>query len=173
LITPHTFEFIAGCFIGLLFNRWRRWGSVFLACGLSLYIAALIILNFYYPVQGTVSGWYRVLLFGPPATLIIYGIIVFEREDHISFPAVLSQLGDISYSIYLSHILVLVVAGRLWAVFDEPGWFLHYLVLMVMVGLVIFFGKLSYDFLEAPLTNKLRTWGSGHLGVKQGQRLFN
>jgi exopolysaccharide production protein ExoZ len=163
LIHPYTFEFITGCFIGFLFHtRQRRWGLAFLTGGLILYFIALFQLNFNMP-QGSVVGWHRVLLFGPPAALILYGVIVLEWEGRLSFPAVFNRLGDASYSLYLSHIPVLVVAGRIWALFSGPGWFQHWLAAIIMLGVAILFGQWSYRFLEAPMINKLRTRGSRHL----------
>lgn len=163
LVHPYTLEFITGCFIGFqLPNGRRRWGAAALTGGLILYLAALWQLNLN-PVPGIVSGWHRVLLFGPPAALILYGVTVLEKEGRLSFPSLFNRLGDMSYSIYLSHILVLAIAGRIWTLFPHPDRFLHWLAAMVMVGLVIFVGYLSYRFLEAPMINRLRTWGSRHL----------
>ena len=159
LLHPYTLEFITGCFLGILFHRHRhRRGLIYLTGGIILYGGALFLLNLF-PPQGVITGWNRVLHFAPPAALILYGAITLERQGRLSLPPGFNRLGDASYSIYLSHVLVLSAAGSLWTFFPTPASFHHGWVLTAMVGGVIFFGWLSFRYLESPLLIKFRDWG--------------
>lgn len=163
LLHPYTLEFITGCFLGIFSHRhWHRRGLICLAGGIILYGAALFLLNLV-PPQGVINSWNRVLHFAPPAVLILYGAITLERQGRLSLPPGFNRLGDASYSIYLSHILVLSAAGSLWTLFPTPASFHHVLVLMAMVGGVIFIGRLSFRYLESPLLKKFRDWGKNDL----------
>ncbi|MHB9097818.1 MAG: acyltransferase family protein [Syntrophales bacterium] len=163
MLHPYTLEFIAGCFLGMftLRNRHSR-GLIFLAVGIIVYGGSLFLLSLF-PPQGMVTGWNRVLHFAVPHALILYGAITLERQGRLSLPPGFNRLGDASYSIYLSHVLVLSAAGSLWTLFPTPASFHHVLILMVMVGGVIFFGWLSFRYLESPLLKRFRDWGRNNL----------
>jgi exopolysaccharide production protein ExoZ len=56
----------------------------------------------------------RVLLYGVPATMIVGGCVLYERAHAIIRIGLLHTLGDASYSLYLSHGIVLSAFGQLW-----------------------------------------------------------
>jgi peptidoglycan/LPS O-acetylase OafA/YrhL len=156
---PYTLEFITGCGLGIIFRRSSNQGGwFFLTGGLILYLSSLFLLN-WFPSPGIVSGWSRVFHFGPPAALILYGLIGLESRGRRFSPSVLVKLGDVSYSIYLSHILILALAGRLWALYPSSGRLNHWASLMIMMGAVVAFGMISYRYLEVPLMSIFRDWG--------------
>jgi exopolysaccharide production protein ExoZ len=163
LVHPYTLEFITGCFLGLFLQRPQRlWGQAALTAGLILYGSVLLLLNSR-PPAGLVTGWTRVVFFGPPAALILYGVMVLENQRQWSFPASLSLLGDASYAIYLSHMPVLAAAGRIWAMVSRPGLIHQGLALLCLTGLVILVGLLGHRFLDAPLMKILRAPSPGRL----------
>ena len=94
-----------------------------------------------------------------PHALILYGAITLERQGRLSLPRWFNRLGDASYSIYLSHVLVLSAAGSLWTFFPTPASFHRAVVLTAMVGGVILFGWLSFRYVESPLLKKIRERG--------------
>ena len=71
------------------------------------------------------------------------------------------MLGDMSYSLYLSHVLVLVVMGRVWAAIAGPmatsipaiiaWWVLTFAIVLVA-------GYLSYRLIERPVMGLSRRW---------------
>jgi peptidoglycan/LPS O-acetylase OafA/YrhL len=63
--------------------------------------------------DGRPSGWWRVLISGSSSGIVLYCVILLE-ENGKSAPRWLVTLGDASYSIYLSHVLVLSAMGRIW-----------------------------------------------------------
>ena len=59
-------------------------------------------------------GLRRLLLWGLPAAMIIYGLVVFEQRLHGRWAKPLLVLGAASYSIYLVHSLVAAVIDWPW-----------------------------------------------------------
>ena len=153
LVTYHplALEFITGCFIGLLvLNGHRPGGGWALGAGVGFWI----VLSLIHPrVVGPEipAGWARVILFGVPSSLIVYGATALEAQRGFILPRILQQIGDASYSIYLSHVLVLSALGRCWAVLFIPGPRVHWPVLFFMLTMVLLWGFISARFLEQPL----------------------
>lgn len=58
-------------------------------------------------------GPQRVVLYGLPALLLVAGCLLLEDAGRWRGSAVMGFLGDISYSLYLSHVLVLAVVVKL------------------------------------------------------------
>jgi len=52
---------------------------------------------------------HRTILWGIPFALIIYGLVSIEIGRSIRIPKLFVRLGDASYSIYLTHLLTLLV----------------------------------------------------------------
>ena len=113
---PLSMEFIGGAFIALLITSGRRFrpGSVF-AVGMAAMLFSLIM-------QGEETaftlGWGRVLWFGLPCLLIVYGYVGLEANGRLDVPGWLVTLGDWSYAIYLSHSIVLSALRRIFAKLD-------------------------------------------------------
>ena len=68
------------------------------------------------------------------------------------------KIGDASYSIYLSHVLVLSAIGRVWAQMATPGILTHAVILVTMMLATIIVGLMSYRWVEVPILNIIRTW---------------
>ena len=59
-------------------------------------------------------GWHSntILVYGIPSVMILAGAIELERAQRIRVPRFMVLLGDASYSIYLVHLPVLLVMGK-------------------------------------------------------------
>ena len=153
LVTYHplALEFITGCFIGLLvLNGHGSGGGWALGTGVGFWI----VLSLIHPrVVGPEIpvGWARTILFGVPAGLIVYGATALEVRSGFILPRILQQIGEASFSIYLSHVLVLSALGRCWAVFFIPGPRENWPVFFFMLSMVLLWGFVSARFLEQPL----------------------
>ena len=104
------------------------------------------------------AGWHRVLLFGLPSVLAVYGVVAMEKNSGRQFPVWITTIGDASYSIYLSHVLVLSALGRLWVVMWQPGVLDNIVVMLVMLLTVIVVGIVSYRLLERPMIKTARRY---------------
>lgn len=150
---PLVFEFLFGAAVAWLYLRapLRRPLSV-LVLGLGLQIGGLLWL-----VLGNVTldanAWYRVLLFGLPAAVMLYGVVELERTRTTMMPGWLVAIGNASYSIYLSHLLVLLVLFKaLDAQHLVPTAFVTGVIFIVALGI----GLLAHHWIEQPLLTLAR-----------------
>jgi len=96
-------EFAAGAWLGWRYMRGRRIeagaGAVFAAVGVAVF-AGLYLGH----VHGSVFvEFFRPILWGAPAALIVAGAVAMERGWNLRTPALLERLGDASYAVYLCH----------------------------------------------------------------------
>lgn len=160
---PLTLEFVSGCIIALLIGRGTvKLGSVFFAAGVFfLFITGLIY--YYNPSLLIYDIWIRIFLFGFPYSLMVYGAVAIEkkREKNISAESgnsmvsyiykFLKKIGDQSYSIYLSHTLVINGIGWIWAypmIMQKNN---HMLWIVIMLVSSFITGYISFKFLETPM----------------------
>lgn len=138
-VHPLTLEFLLGALIALAVKSGRRWRPGLSALlGAASLLAVLIFLLPPMDTPGEATGlvgplqahghqvfiagsgnwgsfileWGRVVFFAAPAGLLIYGLAGLEVEGRIPTPRPLVALGDWSYSLYLCHIIVLLVLAR-------------------------------------------------------------
>ncbi|AMJ61042.1 acyltransferase family protein [Bosea sp. PAMC 26642] len=143
-------EFALGVVVGYVFKRQWRLG---LLAG-ALCVAASFMMVFHLADSKEIP---RIISYGLPAVLLVIGFLEFETlaKAHIVRPAV--YLGDISYSLYLTHVIALPV---LTAVFLQVLNRFHYdlsaIYLPVAVLVAVMAGGLTYALVEMPLTRLLQ-----------------
>lgn len=78
--------------------------------------------------------------------------LIVLRLKGLNFPRLplVERLGDASYSIYLSHVLILSALGRLYALLPH-GWAIEALWLVACMVVANAWGLFSYRFIERPL----------------------
>ena len=83
-------------------------------CHMALLLAAILYIQAYnWPLPIA-----RAFQWGIPAALMVCGLLFLERLDRLRVPELLVALGTSSYSIYLAHVALLRLVGR---VFYELG----------------------------------------------------
>jgi exopolysaccharide production protein ExoZ len=90
-----------------------------------------------------------------PAVLVVYCFINAEQNGFVVHSSLI-KIGDASYSIYLSHILTLSAAGRIWSAFASDSLYDNYIMLPALFIFVIIVGMASYRYVEKPLLNYSR-----------------
>jgi peptidoglycan/LPS O-acetylase OafA/YrhL len=159
-VSPLILEFLAGC---LLFHIYRRTvlhpraGKIFIAFAIVWLAIAILWTRAVYgpavPWLADSSGYrIRAAVFGVFAFFFLFGVMELERSNQMCFARPLEAVGDWSYSIYLSHTLVLSIIGR-FIVNKMPAF--HFGVLLIdAIGIpfVILTGYLSYTWIERPMT---------------------
>ncbi len=155
-VSPLTLEFILGCTIALLIYRGRKQhGVLVLGLGIGLFLMSCILWTRIAP-NAQPNGWGRVALFGIPWSLVVYGAVALEQSAGMLFSRPLRAIGDASYSIYLSHVLVIATLGRIWSLFATDGLADNILMTVVMLAAVVGTGYVSYLFIERSLLNRTR-----------------
>jgi peptidoglycan/LPS O-acetylase OafA/YrhL len=157
---PLTWEFLGGCLVAVMFHRrdtGPRGGTAFMIIAGVLFVASVAghEVNRYITGQVVPEGWWRVLIYGGPAVGIVYALTAAERKG-VVLPSVLVHVGNASYSIYLSHLFVLSVAGRIWQRVLTTGSADNVLFALMAFGLVLLTGVASYWLVETPLLQLTR-----------------
>ncbi|NYF11336.1 peptidoglycan/LPS O-acetylase OafA/YrhL [Leifsonia sp. AK011] len=152
-------EFIFGGVAALVFRKVNLVAAAITA------VAGLAIIVFF--GEATVSdltagpGLHRPLTLGLGFALLLLAFTAWENRASIGFLGRFTVLGDMSYSLYLSHVLVLVAMGRIWAAIAGPfatnipaiiAWWL------VTFAVVLVAGYLSYRLIERPVMGLSRRW---------------
>jgi exopolysaccharide production protein ExoZ len=156
---PLTFEFLAGAFVGLIATRWKPIApAVFLAVGVAAFIAGAVWLG---PrtVDTYPQGWGRVIAFGPGSALIVYGAAGLEIGRGLQAPRWLTLVGDCSYSLYLSHLLVIAGLAHFWMTFAAPGVWDNIGMIAAMIVTPLIVACVTYYGFEKPsvkLAHRLR-----------------
>jgi exopolysaccharide production protein ExoZ len=154
LLHPFVLEFLLGCFAAVAIRRgWTGGARTILMAGL-LGFAAGAVVTCMDPVAASPARW-RVLLFGVPSSLIVFGAVAVERSQGWVLPRWLQICGDASYPIYLVHMVVLdVVRKNLGGLSDN--WLGHVtrICLLIIAGLGT--GFVVHAVVEQPLMNLVR-----------------
>lgn len=95
------------------------------------------------------NGFQRVLAYGLPAALIVYGTMAIKAT-----PSIWTELGDASYTLYLTHTLPITALLGIWA----SGSFHPDLIILVSVAASVLLAWRLYVRIELPL---LRLFGRG------------
>ncbi len=152
---PILLEFCFGILVAQLYLTGVRiragWGTA-LAGGA---VVALAIVGFNPPEAFEPA---RTLLYGLPATALVAGVVFMEAQGFWFTNAVLRFLGDISYSLYLTHVLTLAVVAKILGG-KIPGFAGDLVTLAVAFGASIVGGYVYYRVVEQPslwLSSKLK-----------------
>jgi len=103
LLSPFVVEFLSGLLIGFYLSKCR-----------SKILALICILGFiasYYfgfAIEAK-QGLYRLMTFGVSSFLLVFIAVIFENVHLNQAPNFMVTLGDSSYTIYLSHLMFLIV----------------------------------------------------------------
>lgn len=134
LINPIMIEFLLGLLIGSALIKFNDRVNAFLGL---VGIVGLILIP--------VSTEYRPLVWGIPALLLVQSSTRWNR-----IPEAILKIGDASYSLYLSHIFVVLFISRMIGKIPELTSIAICLTASIGASLII------YRFVEKPLTDKLR-----------------
>ena len=149
---PLVFEFIAGCFCALIWRSIPRSASALIfAATIASIILALLISDQTSPE--IVIQW-RAAYFGIPSFLLVLSAVLAEKRFGVVAPRIMQIIGDASYSIYLSHILIISAVGRIWAIVFPAHTFLWGTLCGFAAATV--FGWISFRIIETPLNLTLK-----------------
>lgn len=156
MLSPYLLEFLGGALVaGWMQRPASKWGAIWLVTGCALFLFGGWINNHFF-AGGIEQGYYvfyRVLVFGAPALMILAGLVRLDQLG-IRAPLRFSLLtGGASYAIYLSHTLILVGMQKLG--FNEfagglGGWKMQALYFALMLA-ILGYSVVHYRFIERPL----------------------
>jgi len=153
--SPLSLEFIAGGFAGYYISNNKVFKpKFFLMAGVILACLGLL----FFPDDGKHSYTVlRVAIFTIPFICLTYGWVGCEVEGGWAAPKWMSRLGDWSYSLYLTHYIVLVSLRRVYRMlFPEdlwvgaPGVWDNLVFAVLALALSIVTASVFYNFVERP-----------------------
>ncbi len=155
LLSPYCLEFFAGCLMGAFFQNHRlKWVPALALAGLGLLLLAIYIQEKI--INGSlISGHHinlRVLVYGTAAWILLAVLIELEMRGRILLQRFSVLVGGASYSIYLSHTLVIalvyITGLQLWIKQNSqwPG-----IWLLVIMLLTVLYSIIHYLWIEKPL----------------------
>ncbi len=150
------YEFILGMIAALHFHRGRRQGAAAVAALAVVWLVVGVALWVHLTGTWWISDFWRVWIYGVPATLLIWSIVAIELDNGPVFMRRLAWIGDGAYSIYLSHLMVVVLVGRVWQQFGFQGGWQNLVFLVVSTGASLFVGYTLFLRVEAPILRWLR-----------------
>ena len=146
LLSPFNLLFLAGVVLAELFKRLNATRHIALGLAIASTLMALVWMSLT-GIDGLGDPRWRVLLIGPFAVTIVWAVLAWRP----ALPRFSVSLGDWSYSIYLSHILVIGVLARLAPAVTGTGWLASLALYVLCLIACTVFGALSYRLLEKPL----------------------
>lgn len=157
VFNPLALEFIAGFVLYYFYHEARhaRAVGVVLLSLAAIWLASIII----WTADGSgwdgaiieQSLWGRPACFGLFAVLFIFGMIELERSELIRYSRFLESIGDWSYSIYLSHIIVIEAVARILRRLAMGGTPSILEIDLISIPAVLLVGYCSYTLIERPL----------------------
>jgi len=165
ILHPYSLEFIVGAALALFFySRHSARIPTSAVCAL-LGIALLVgipLIGVYrlYDSQDLL----RMFSVGGTFGLLVLTLALLERRNLIGVPNALVAVGDMSYTVYLSHLLVLGVIGRVWSVFGaHPESLLDNLLFAVlMMAAAVCYGWVGYRCFEKPVLDRANVFSKRH-----------
>jgi peptidoglycan/LPS O-acetylase OafA/YrhL len=152
-LSPFVLEFLGGGLVAWLAGRGARgWWRTACVIGLTwATVGAVLVARGPEPYALALADQrLRVLVFGPPAVLIVYGLVAAEGRWRV--PGWLRRTGDASYSLYLTHAQVMFAA--LYVGVRVPHTRVpHLLWLVGTFAAVLAVGFAFYALVERPLLN--------------------
>jgi peptidoglycan/LPS O-acetylase OafA/YrhL len=155
---PFVYEFIIGCVVFQIFKRSRlsaRLSALCIVGGIGGMTGTVLVTIYRYNLDAAwieSSFWMRPIVCGPVGGLILLGAMGMERAGHLRFVKYMLPIGDWSYSIYLSHTIVIKLVGYLLRrlIIGLPAAIVY--LDTVALPAVVVVGYLSYRFIERPVT---------------------
>ncbi len=152
---PLTLDFIGGYFLAIfLYSKYNFMLKTRTLITLSTFgiATSMFAYNYYYGLTGLIQpfGWWRILIFGSPAMIIVFCFYKLEISGYY-VNSLLVTIGNASYSIYLTHILTLILIGKVWGMFSLDSIYDNIIMLPVLFASAIVVGCISSIYIEKPL----------------------
>jgi len=153
VLSPLVLEFLAGCAAGFLCTGALRRSTAIIAgtVGLGIVVAGLAWSETLFALP-----WLRVAVFGVGIALLLVGCCREDRAVRRVLPRLLVRIGDVSYSLYLSHLFTIGIIGHVLARLAPSVRLLatpagHAAALCAAVVASVLVAEASYRWIERPM----------------------
>ncbi|WP_426295710.1 acyltransferase family protein [Dyadobacter endophyticus] len=151
---PIIWNFVYGVFLGLVYYNRALHDGIRTFLSWNMMAPTLLCLAIWQFLSGFLGG------FGPfewgLGSVAIFAVFVFHYQERIQkFPPWLVRLGDMSFSVYLLHVPVVVGLGFLFRKLGFPVYGEGTAMFFLSVAVTLIASRLSYEYLEVRLTSYL------------------
>lgn len=159
-LNPLTFEFVAGALVAVAVKRGAtRFALPALVAGVAIFaIQTAFFADRLYP-EAIGRFTLRAALFAPPFALVLYGAAALEMRRAAHAPRWLIKTGDASYSLYLIHVPVFLVVGKLISLAVADTRFDNFLLIVVYALAAGVAAFALHHFVERPLLSASKRIG--------------
>ncbi len=148
------YEFALGVAVAMLLEKGILAPPVWVLFASAIwFVGGAATFLFFRSSLGELLNW-RLLLFGFPAALLVYGLVGVERRG-LTLPVCLQQRGAESYSLYLWHVLVLQGVYWLWT---PQSVLLSLVWVLVAIATTMVIAHLSFRIIERPFIRFAHRW---------------
>ncbi|WAH57070.1 acyltransferase [Pseudomonas silvicola] len=176
ILHPYALEFIAGCAIARYFYSPRS-ASLANRHVWALLLASVLVGMPLIAALGLyrTEGLPRMLLVAAVFSGLTLSLALLERRGLLSVPRWLAHIGDMSYTVYLSHLLVLGVMGQVWRLVGaHPDSLWDNAVFVVlMLTATLCYGWVAYRLIEKPLLDRATAWGNRRFHTAVSRKVYD
>lgn len=157
ITNPIIWNFVCGVFLGLAYYHDVLHDRIRAFLSWNLVAPTLLCLAIWQFLSGFLGG------FGPfewgLGSTAIFAVFVFHYQERIQkFPSWLVRLGDMSFSMYLLHVPIVVGLGFLFRKMGFPVYSEGTAMFLLSLALTFIASRLSYEYLELKFTSYLSQW---------------
>jgi len=160
IFNPRNLEFGFGCLAAyIVSNRQYEYQKIWVYLALTMLIVAIINTG---DREYDVAGLSPVIAYGIPFAILIMGSVQVENQVTLKIPSFLIYLGNASYSIYLTHGLLINTIAKIYLKAVEKftptvlgSGILNSIVATIIVGMSMAIGCVIHDRVERPLMKRL------------------
>ncbi len=160
-------EFLLGVCCGLLFLSGIRFSAfqvhALLFAGIAGFLASLVLgFGAISESVNTLNGTQSLLrsaVWGIPAALLVGGMAMKEKGKPLPVNPLWIAIGNASFSIYLTHVLIIQSLYARWTKWGIQGKWPPDLQVLITLAAVIALGYLFYLLVEKPILRRLKAFG--------------
>ena len=156
-------KFVAGLGLGYLYLYRERLGLVLKVRAPLLWFIALFTVAFvgtYLGGGGLSALDWRPFNSAVALSLAFVAIFAHAPKSNGFIARTLQAMGDASYSIYLSHMLVLLATFKIWRKSGLEAVLSPWIFVALLLPICVVIGLYIYRYFEAPMTANLIAWRS-------------
>lgn len=152
IFNPINLEFLAGCGVGILITKnilnFKWIPRVCISAGI-IGICISVIINYF-----GIWEFHRAIGWGIPSAVLIFGLVKLELSQKIRIPQIFVYLGNSSYSIYLTHLITLLIFSKIIekiGIFFNPAVVGMFYAVSCILSVVL--GCAAHSLFEKPIMN--------------------
>jgi exopolysaccharide production protein ExoZ len=157
-------EFLMGCLAGYLYreNLLARIHPSVSILAIGAAVSALVFFGSYD------SGIHRAIISGIPGFVLVCSVLALEENGRVATLPFWKYLGDASYSLYVTHLSVIVLLRTIWskAALPTHGLMPALSFTALSLALAVPVALATYTFVERPLLKALRSRFQGLRGER-------